>query len=156
VPGHWKADLILSRGGKSQVATIVERTTLFTVLVPLPTDRKAHTVRDTISSKIVDLPNHLRRSLTLDQGKEMAAHADFKIATDIDVDFFNPYSPWKRGTNENTSGLLRQYLPRSDDLATVTGSQFDQIAAELNGRPRETPGWHTPAKKFNTPLVMNG
>jgi IS30 family transposase len=135
---------------------IVERTTRFTLLVALPTDRKAHTVRGAIASKIVELPKHLRRSLTWDQGKEMAARADFKVATDIDVYFCDPHSPWQRGTNENTNGLLRQYLPRSRDLATVTASQLDQIAAELNERPRETLSWHTPAEKFNQPLTMTG
>jgi len=156
VPSHWEGDLILGRGAKSQVATIVERTTRFTLLVALPTDRKAHTVRDAIASKIVELPEHLRRSLTWDQGKEMVAHADFKIATDIDVCFCDPHSPWQCGTNENTNGLLRQYLPRSTDLATVTASQLDQIAAELNERPREALGRHTPAKKFNEHLAMTG
>ncbi len=126
VPGHWEGDLILGRSGKSQVATIVE------------------------------FPEHLRRSLTWDQGKEMDAHADFKVATDIDVYFCDPHSPWQRGTNENTNGLLRQYLPRSTDLATVTASQLDQIAAELNERPRETLGWMTPAEKFNELLAMTG
>jgi IS30 family transposase len=113
-------------------------------------------VRDAIASKIVELPEQLRRSLTWDQGKEMAAHADFKIATDIDVYFCDPHSPWQRGTNENTNGLLRQYLPRSTDLATVTPSQLDQIAAELNERPREPLGWHTPAEKTNELLAMTG
>jgi len=154
VPGHWEGDLILGRSGKSQVATIVVRTTRFTLLVPLPTDRKAHTVRDAIASKIVEFPEHLRRSLTWEQGKEMAAHADFKIATDLDVYFCDPHSPWQRGTNENTNGLLRQCLPRSTDLATVTASQLDQIAAELNERPRESLGWHTPAEKFKGLLAM--
>jgi IS30 family transposase len=132
----------------------VERTTRFTLLVPLPTDRKAHTVRDAIASKIVELPKPLRRSLTWDQGKEMAAHVSFKVATDIAVRFCDTHSPWQRSTNENTNGLLRQYLPRSTDLATVTASQLDQSAAELNERPRETLGWHTPAEKINGLLTM--
>ena len=156
VSGHWEGDLILGRGGKPQIATIVERTTRFTLLVPLPTDRKAHTVRDAIASKIVELPEQLRRSLTWDQGKEMAAHADFKVATDVAVYFCDPHSPWQRGTNENTNGLLRQYLPRSRNLATVTDRELDQIATELNERPRETLGWMTPAEKFNELLAMTG
>jgi IS30 family transposase len=119
------------------VVTIVERTTRFTLLVALPTDRKAHTVRDAIASRIVGLPEHLRWSRTWDQGRELAAHADFKVATDNDVYFCDPHSPWRRGTNETTNGLLRQYLPRSTDLANVTPSQLDQTAAELNERPRE-------------------
>jgi len=134
----------------------VERTTRLTLLVALPVDRKAHTVRDAIASEIVEIPEHLRRPLTWDQGKEMAAHADFRVATDIDVYFCDPHSPWQRGTNENTNGLLRQYLPYSTDLATVTPSQLDQIAAELNERPRETLGWMTPAEKFNELLAMTG
>ena len=91
----------------------------------MPTDRKAHTVRDAIASKIVELPEQLRRSLTRDQGKEMAAHADFKVTTDVAVYFCDPHSPWQRGTNENTNGLLRQYLPRSRDLATITDRELD-------------------------------
>jgi transposase, IS30 family len=149
VPGHWEGDLILGRAGKSQIATIVERTTRFTLLVRLPENRKAITVRDAVAAKIVELPVQLRRSLTWDQGKEMAAHVTFSVATDVAVYFCDPHSPWQRGTNENTNGLLRQYLPRSLDFGTVTDTQLDAIAAELNERPRETLGWMTPSEKFS-------
>jgi transposase, IS30 family len=149
VPGHWEGDLILGRAGKSQIATIVERTTRFTLLVRLPGDRKAITVRDAVAAKIVELPEQLRRSLTWDQGKEMAAHVSFSVATDVAVYFCDPHAPWQRGTNENTNGLLRQYLPRSLDFATVTDERLDAIAAELNERPRETLGWMTPSEKFS-------
>jgi transposase, IS30 family len=149
VPGQWEGDLILGRGGKSQIATIVERTTRFTLLVRLPENRKAVTVRDAVAAKIVELPEQLRRSLTWDQGKEMAEHLSFSVATDVAVYFCDPHSPWQRGTNENTNGLLRQYLPRSLDLSTVTDAQLDAIAAELNERPRETLGWMTPSEKYS-------
>ena len=118
----------------------MERTTWFTVHVPLPTDHWAHTVRDAIASNIVELSEYLHRSLPWDQGKEIAAHASCKVATDIDVYFCNPHSRWQRGTNENTNGLLRQYLSHSTDLVPVTASQLNQIAAELNARPREALG----------------
>lgn len=154
VPGHWEGDLILGRAGKSQIATIVERTTRFTLLVRLPENRKAVTVRDAVSAKIIELPVHLRRSLTWDQGKEMAAHVSFSVATDVAVYFCDPHSPWQRGTNENTNGLLRQYLPRSLDLGTITDARLDAIAAELNERPRETLGWMTPSEKFSELVAM--
>ena len=154
VPGHWEGDLILGRAGKSQIATVVERTSRFTLLVALPGDRKAVTVRDAVAAKIVELPEHLRRSLTWDQGKEMAEHLTFTVATDLDVYFCDPHAPWQRGTNENTNGLLRQYLPRSLDLATVSPRQLDAIATELNERPRQTLGWMTPSEKFSELVAM--
>jgi transposase, IS30 family len=154
VPGHWEGDLILGRAGKSQIATIVERTTRFTLLVRLPENRKAITVRDAVAAKIVELPEQLRRSLTWDQGKEMAAHVSFSVATDVAVYFCDPHSPWQRGTNENTNGLLRQYLPRSLDFSTVTDVQLNAIAAELNERPRQTLGWMTPSEKFSELVAM--
>ncbi len=154
VPGHWEGDLLLGRSGKSQIATIVERTTRFTLLVRLPEDRKAATVRDAVAVKIVELPEHLRRSLTWDQGKEMAEHLAFTVATDLAVYFCDPHSPWQRGTNENTNGLLRQYLPRSLDFSTLTDRQLNAIARELNERPRETLGWMTPFEKFGELVAM--
>ncbi len=149
VPGHWEGDLILGRAGTSRSCASVERTTRFTLLVRLPENRKAVTVRDAVAAKIVELPEHLRRSLTWDQGKEMAEHVAFSVATDVAVFFADPHTPWQRGTNENTNGLLRQYLPRSLDFATVTDRQLDAIALELNQRPRETLGWMTPSEKFS-------
>jgi len=150
--GHWEEYLVLGRRGKSQVVPIVERTTRFTLLVALPTDRKAHTVREAVASKIDEPPEHLRRTLTWDQGKEMTAHVRFHAATDVTVYFCDPHSPWQRGTNANTKGLLGQYPPRCTDLTTVTANQLDYVAAEMNERPRETLGWKTPVEKFNDPL----
>jgi IS30 family transposase len=148
VPGHWEGDLIIGKDSKSQVGTLVERSTRFVMLVRLPHDRSAHTVRKAISRKMTHLPQALKRSLTWDQGCEMAEHVRFTVATGVPVYFCDPRSPWQRGTNENTNGLLRQYLPRGMDLSTVSNYQLNRIAAELNTRPRETLGWMTPAQKF--------
>ena len=145
VPGHWEGDLVFGKR-MSPVATLVERSTRFVMLVALPNGHKADLVADALAAKITTLPAALTRSLTWDQGNEMAEHARFTQETGIDVYFCDPKSPWQRGSNENTNGLLRQYLPRTLDFKTLTQDDFDAIADELNGRPRQTLGFKTPSQ----------
>jgi transposase, IS30 family len=140
--------LIIWKGGKSQIATLVERTTRFTMLVRIPYDRCAERVAALLAKKMETLPEFLRNSVTWDQGKEMARHADFTIRTGLSVYFCDPHSPWQRGTNENTNGLLRQYFPKSTDLSLHTQEELDRVAAELNGRPRKTLNWRKPVEVF--------
>jgi transposase, IS30 family len=146
VPGHWEGDLIMGVGNRSAIGTLVERATRFCLLLHLPHGNNAEDVRDAMIETIQSLPQQLRRSLTWDQGKEMAHHRSISLATDLDIYFCDPHSPWQRGTNENTNGLLRQYFPKGTNLATHDPAQLQAVAAELNGRPRMTLGWRTPAE----------
>lgn len=145
VPGHWEGDMIIGPG--SQVGTLVERTTRLVMLVRLK-NRTAEEVRKAVGKKIQTLPAALRRTLTWDQGREMAQHSQFTIDTQIPVYFCDPRSPWQRGSNENTNGLLRQYMPKGSDLSNFSQRQLDQIAEELNGRPRQTLEWLKPCEAF--------
>ena len=168
VPGHWEGDLILGLDS-SAIGTLVERTTRFALLLHLPrmeghgeqqpvkngpalAGHGAEAVRDAIAASITTLPEQLRRSLTWDQGAEMAQHAQLRIDADLDVYFCDPQSPWQRGTNENTNGLLRQYFPKGTDLSRHSRGDLDAVAATLNSRPRKTLGWKTPAEALNEHL----
>ena len=168
VPGHWEGDLILGLSS-SAVGTLVERTTRFTMLLHLPrmpehgqprvkngpalAGHGAEAVRDAIAKSITTLPEQLRRSLTWDQGAEMAQHARLRVEIGLPVYFCDPHSPWQRGSNENTNGLLRQYFPKGTDLAKHSTNDLDAVAAALNSRPRKTLGWKTPAEALNDYLL---
>ena len=156
VPGFWEGDLLLGKGGKSQIATLVERASRYVMLVRIPYDRTAQRVAALLAQKMETLPDFLRNSVTWDQGKEMAEHASFTVKTGIDVYFCDPHSPWQRGSNENTNGLLRQYFPKGTDLSGHTQGELDAVADELNNRPRETLGWRKPTEALNKFLVEAG
>jgi transposase, IS30 family len=149
VPGHWEGDLVMGKDNKTAVGTLVERTTRFVLLLHLPDGAGAEAVRDAITDKITTMPAALRRTLTWDQGIELARHAELTVAADLPVYFCDPHSPWQRGSNENTNGLLRQYLPKGSNLATHTAADLDAIADKLNGRPRKTLDFRTPAEALD-------
>jgi transposase, IS30 family len=152
VPGHWEGDLITGKLNKSAIGTLVERNTRFVMLLHLPGDHGAQTVRDAIAASITTLPSQLRRSLTWDQGTELSEHVQLTMATHLTIYFCDPHSPWQRGTNENTNGLLRQYFPKGTDLASHEPEDLAEVAAALNGRPRKTLNWKTPAEAMNALL----
>ena len=152
VPGHWEGDLLYGQG-PGVVATLVERHSRFVMLVGLPENHRADVVAAALAAKITELPEHLRRSLAWDQGREMAQHTAFTIASGVPVYFCDPRSPWQRGSNENTNGLLRQYLPRNSRLGDRTQIELDAIADQLNGRPRQTLGWMTPSQTLDRAML---
>jgi IS30 family transposase len=169
VPGHWEGDLLIGLE-RSAIGTLVERSTRFTMLIHLPREEGfgvvprtkngpplagygAVTMKNALAATITTLPEQLRRSLTWDRGKEMSAHVQFKIETGLPVYFADPHSPWQRGTNENTNGLLRQYFPKGTDLSRWSAEEIEAVAAALNDRPRRTLGWKTPAETLNEQLL---
>jgi IS30 family transposase len=149
VPGHWEGDLIMGAGNRSAIGTLVERTTRYCLLLHLPAGHDPAAVAAAMTQTMATLPAHLRRSLTWDQGKEMAAHAQITIATGLAIYFCDPHAPWQRGSNENTNGLLRQYFPKGTDLSAHSAAHLAAVAAELNGRPRKTLHWQTPAQALD-------
>jgi len=148
VPGHWEGDLIIGKGGRSAIGTLVERSSRYVVLLHLPHGRTAEDVRAALTRQISKLPAELRRTLTWDQGKEMAEHVRFSTDTNMVVYFCDPHSPWQRGSNENTNGLLRQYFPSKADLSLHSAAQLNAVARELNNRPRQTLNWMKPSEVF--------
>ena len=148
VPGHWEGDLICGAANRTAIGTLVERSTRFTILLHLPDGHDAEHVQQAIIRKMRSLPKLLRNSLTWDQGSELALHRRVTTALDMQVYFCDPHSPWQRGTNENTNGLLRQYFPKGTDLSRYGEDYLDAVAAELNDRPRKTLGFMKPSERI--------
>jgi IS30 family transposase len=150
VPGHWEGDLIIGKNNRSAIGTLVERSTRFVMLLHLPNGARAEDVNTAMAAKIAELPNSLARSITWDQGKELSRHRQFSIDTGVQIFFCDPHSPWQRGSNENTNGLLRQYFPKGTDLTVHDAAHLDEVADQLNGRPRKTLDWRTPSEALST------
>lgn len=155
VPGHWEGDLIIGANNKSAIGTLVERATRYVILLHLPDGYGAEAVRDAMTSAVKTLPDHLWRSITWDQGAEMAQHAQFKVDTGVDIYFCDPQAPWQRGSNENTNGLLRQWFPKGTDLSVHGPEQLTEVAQLLNDRPRKTLGWNKPAEALAQLIDQN-
>jgi IS30 family transposase len=148
VPGHWEGDLLIGKGARSAIGTLVERSSRYVMLLHLPHGRTAEDVRAALTRQVSKLPAELRRTLTWDQGKEMADHVRFATDTNMQVYFCDPHSPWQRGSNENTNGLLRQYFPKNTDLRLHSAAHLNAVARKLNNRPRQTLNWMTPSEVF--------
>lgn len=155
VPGHWEGDLIVGKNNKSAIGTLVERATRYVMLLHLPDGYGAEAVRDAMTETVKTLPDHLWKSITWDQGREMVQHHQFKIDTGIDIYFCDPHSPWQRGSNENTNGLLRQYFPKGTDLSVHSPDKLVEVAQSLNNRPRQTLDWKKPAEVLAELLTNN-
>jgi IS30 family transposase len=156
VPGHWEGDLIIGKGGRSAIGVLVERASRYVVLLHLPRGRSAEDVRAALTRQIFKLPAELRRTLTWDQGKEMAEHVRFTMDTNMTVYFCDPHSPWQRGSSENTNGLLRQYFPSTADLSLHSVAHLNAVARELNNRPRQTLDWMKPSEVFSRTVALTG
>ena len=156
VPGHWEGDLLIGKEARSAIGTLVERWSRYVILFRLPNGRSAEEVRVALTRAISKLPAELRRTLTWDQGKEMADHVRFSMDTKMQVYFCDPHSPWQRGSNENTNGLLRQYFPRKMDLSQISTARLNAVARQLNGRPRQTLNWMKPSEVFSRGVALTG
>jgi len=156
VPGHWEGDLLIGREARSAIGVLVERSSRYVMLVHLPQGRTAEEVRSALTRQVLKLPAQLRRTLTWDQGKEMAEHVRFSMDTDMQVYFCNPHSPWQRGSGENTNGLLRQYFPSTQDFRQHSAAHLNAVARQLNNRPRHTLGWMKPSEVFSRTVALTG
>jgi len=151
-----EGDLIVGKNNRSAVGTLVERSTRYVLLLHLPDGREATKVNEAMKKAIVGLPDELMRTITWDQGREMSSHSEFSIDTGVEIYFCDPHSPWQRGSNENTNGLLRQYMPKGTDLTVHSQQDLDRMALSLNGRPRKTLGYMTPSEKLAELLALTG